>query len=323
MMKAAVYDRYGPPEVVKVMDVKPLVCKDNEVLIKVITTTVNRTDCGFRSAEYFISRFWSGLMKPKRKILGCEYAGLIVDKGIAVQSFQTGDRVFGYNDGSFGAHAEFLTQKENDSLTHIPENVSYIMAAPLTEGAHYSLNAIKAMSLQKGNHVLVYGATGAIGSSAVQILKSMGIRVSAVCSTENVYWVKELGVDKVIDYTKEDYSESYQRYDAVLDAVGKTNFGKAKKVLKENGIYISTELGKYGENILLALAGKFYKGKKVKFPIPTISKEIVQYFGQLAEEGLFVPVIDRVYPLDRIVEAYKYVEQGQKKGNVLIKVGSE
>lgn len=319
-MKAATHTKYGPPEVVKVMEVEKPVPKDKEVLIKIFATTVNRTDCGFRSANYFITRFFSGLFKPKQQTLGNEFAGEIVSISKDVTLFNVGDKVFGYNDSKFGAHAEYMVLSENDAIVTIPKNLSYEEAAPITEGGHYALCDIRGAKIKSGQNVLVYGATGAIGSAAVQLLKYFGANVTAVCNTKNVELVKSLGADVVIDYTKQDFSNTDQNFDFIFDAVGKTSFGVCKPILKEKGIYISTELGKNGENIFYALVTPLLGGKRVLFPIPTINKEDVIFLKQLVEAGKFKPVIDRKYSLDQIVEAYKYVETGQKIGNVIIKL---
>ena len=243
-MKAAIYTQYGVPEVVKIMDVEKPTPKENEVLIKVHASTVNRTDCGFRSAEYFVSRFFSGLFRPKFKTLGCEFAGEIEAIGKAVSSFKIGDKVFGFNDSRFGGHAEYMTLAENAPFTTMPNNVSFEVAAAITEGAHYALCDIRAAKVKHGQKVLVNGGTGGIGSAAVQLLKHFGAEVTAVCGTQHVELVKSLGADVVIDYLKEDFTKRNQTFDFIFDAVGKSSFGRCKPLLKENGIYISTELGK-------------------------------------------------------------------------------
>lgn len=319
-MKAIVYTKYGPPEVAKLMEVSKPIPKDNEVLIKVYASTVNRTDSGFRSAEYFISRFWSGLLRPKYQILGCEFAGIIEEIGKNVTTFKKGDKVFGYNDKTCGGHGEFLTIAENDAITILPNNLNFDEAAPITEGAHYALNNIKASKIEKGQNVLVYGATGAIGSAAVQLLKHFGTKVTAVCNTKNVELVKSLGADIVIDYQTQDFTKTETKFNFIFDAVGKSSFRQCKPLLTEKGIYISTELGKNAENLFYALTTPILGGKKVLFPIPTINKEDVIFFKELVEKGEYRPVIDRQYKLDQIVEAYKYVETGQKTGNVIIKI---
>ena len=319
-MKASVYTKYGPPEVAKLMEVLKPIPKDNEVLVKVYASTVNRTDAGFRSAEYFISRFWSGLLRPKYQILGCEFAGVIEEIGKSVKEFKNGDKVFGFNDKSFGGHGEYLTIVETNALTTMPENISFDKAAALTEGAHYALVDIRAAKIERGQNVLVYGATGAIGSAAVQLLKHFGAIVTAVCNTKNVELVKSLGADTVIDYQTQDFTKTENKFEFIFDAVGKSSFGQCKPLLTEKGIYISTELGKNGENILFALTTAFWGGKKLLFPIPSITKKDVIFLKELVQKGEYNPVIDRQYKLDQIVEAYKYVESGQKTGNVVIKI---
>ncbi|MBK8089070.1 MAG: NAD(P)-dependent alcohol dehydrogenase [Chitinophagaceae bacterium] len=319
-MRAAINTKYGPPEVVTVQEADKPVPKDNEVLIKVHTSTVNRTDCGFRSAEYFISRFFSGLFNPKNKTLGNEFAGVIEAIGKDVTSFRIGENVFGYNDVKFGAHAEYMTMGENDPIATMPINFTYEEAAPLSEGGHYALCDIRAAKVNAGQNILVYGATGAIGSAAVQLIKQIGARVTAVCSTKHVELVKSLGADEVIDYTQQDFTKTNQLFDFIFDSVGKTSFAVCKKILTPKGIYISTELGKSWANVFLALLTPLFGGRKVLFPFPTISKEDILFLKELAEAGKYKPIIDRKYSLEQIVEAYKYVETGQKTGNVIISI---
>ncbi|KAA9357685.1 NAD(P)-dependent alcohol dehydrogenase [Larkinella humicola] len=322
-MRASVYTAYGPPEIVQIKEVARPVPKANEILIKVHATTVNRTDCGFRSAEYFIVRFFSGLFRPKQPILGNEFAGEVTEVGRAVTAFKPGDRVFGYNDSQFGAHAQYMVMAENDAVAPMPPAMTYEEAAPITEGGHYALCDIRAAKIRKGQAVLINGATGAIGSAAVQLVKVLGASVTAVCDTKNVALVKSLGADVVIDYTKEDFTKISQTFDVVFDAVGKSSFGKCKPLLKTGGIYLSTELGSMSQNPFLALITPFVGSKKVLFPIPTISQADVLYLKKRVETGQYKPVIDRHYPLEQIVDAYRYVETGQKVGNVVIRVKHE
>ncbi len=317
-MKAAVYTKYGPPEVVQIKNVPKPVPADNEVLIKVYATTVNRTDCGFRSAEYFISRFYSGLFRPKNTILGNEFAGTIEAVGENVTLFNAGDKVFGYNDTKFGAHAEFMTMAENATLATMPTGSTFEQAAVITEGGHYALCDIRAAKIKSGHNVVVYGATGAIGSAAVQLLNHFGAKVTAVCNTKNIELVKSLGAYHVIDYTSQDFTKTGEKYDFIFDAVGKSSFGKCKPILNNKGIYISTELGKNAENIFLALTTPLLGRKRVLFPIPTISRKDVEFLKELVEAGKYKPIIDRRYTFEQIVEATKYVETGQKTGNVVI-----
>jgi len=322
-MKAIIYTQYGPPEVARLTEVEKPVPKDNEVLIRVRAATVNRTDCGFRSAEYFIVRFFSGLFRPNNKILGNEFAGDIEAMGKDVKSFRIGDKVFGYNDTKFGAHAEYMVMAEDDSITTMPENLTYDEAAPITEGAHYALCDIRAAKIHSGQKILINGATGAIGSAAVQIVKYLGAEVTAVCDTKNVELVKSLGADVVIDYTKEDFTNINHTFDVVFDAVGKSSFRKCKPLLEKRGIYMSTELGNMSQNPFLAIITPLFGDKKVLFPLPTINKEDVVFLKELVETGNYKPVIDRSYPLEQIVEAYRYVESGKKTGNVVLNVKIE
>lgn len=319
-MKAVVYTKYRPPEVLQPKDVVKPSPKDNEVLIKVYATTMNRTDCGFRSAVYFISRFFSGLLKPKYQTLGCEFAGEIESIGKDVTSFKIGDKVFGYNDTKFGAHAEYMTMAENEAIVIMPSDLSFEEAAPIIEGAHYALCDLRAAKIKAGQNIMIYGASGGIGSAAIQLGRYYGANVTAVCNTKNVDLVKSLGADEVIDYQKQDFTNTDKKFDFVFDAVGKSSFGQCKPLLKEKGIYISTELGTNGENIFYAITTPLFGGMKVLFPLPTISKEDILFLKGLVEAGKFKPVIERKYSLEQIVEAAKYVETGQKTGNVVITV---
>jgi NADPH:quinone reductase-like Zn-dependent oxidoreductase len=217
-MKAAVHTRYGPPEVVRISEVETPAAKDHQVLVKVHATTVNRTDSTLRAAEPFVNRFFTGLRRPRVTVLGNEFAGEVEAVGRGVTSFQVGDRVFGFNGTGFGAHAEYLTIPEDGSLATMPANLTYEEAAASTEGSHYALSMIRKAKIQRGQDVLVNGATGAIGSAAVQLLKHLGANVTAVCDTEHGELVKGLGADRVIDYTAEDFTKDEQTFDVVLDA---------------------------------------------------------------------------------------------------------
>lgn len=318
-MKAAVCRKYGPPEVIQFEDLPQPIPKSNEVLVKVMASTVNRTDAGFRSAEYFISRFWTGLFKPNNIVLGNEFSGIIEKIGEGVTLFKPGDRVFGFNDKTCGGHGEYLTMAETDAISFLPNNCSFEEAAPITEGAHYALNDIRAAKIQSGQKVLVNGATGAIGSAAVQLLKYFGVHVTAVANTKNIDLVKSLGADKVIDYQQEDFTEIEDQFHFIFDAVGKSSFARCKPLLVPKGIYISTELGKNSENVLYAIITPIAGGKRVLFPIPKITQKDVIFLKELVEQGKFKPVIDRYYTPQQMVEAYRYVESGEKTGNVVIK----
>jgi NADPH:quinone reductase-like Zn-dependent oxidoreductase len=319
-MKAVIYRKYGPPEVLQLKEVGKPTPKDNEVLIKIHATTVNRTDCGFLRAKPFFIRFFSGLVGPKRTILGCEFAGEIEATGKNVKSLVKGERVFGYSGVSFGAHAEYMTMPEQGMMATVPKNTSYEEAAPIIEGAHYALNNIRKANVRSGQKILVNGATGGIGSAAVQLVKYYGADVTGVCGTGNAERVKSLGADELIDYTEGDFTKSGKKYDFVFDAVGKSSFGACKQLLKPGGIYCSTELGFMWQNPFLAIWTSKFGSKKVIFPIPKERKEDAIFFKELIEAGKFKPVIDRSYPLEQIADAYKYVEKGQKIGNVVITV---
>jgi NADPH:quinone reductase-like Zn-dependent oxidoreductase len=322
-MKAIVHKVYGPPAVAQLTEVANPIPKDKEVLVKVVASTVNRTDAGFRSAVYFISRFWSGLFRPKQQTLGSEFAGTIEAIGKEVSLFKIGDEVFGYNDVSFGGHAEYLTISEDAAITTVPNNMTWHQSAALTEGAHYALSIIKAANVKANQKVMVYGATGAIGSAAVQLLKYFNAYVTAVGNTKNVQLLKNLGADVVIDYQTQDFSRTDTKFDFIMDAVGKTDFNSCKPLLQKKGIYISSELGKNGENIFYALFTPLFRRKKVLFPIPTMNKEIILFLKQRAELGNLTPVIDRVYNMNQIVEAYTYEESGNKTGNVILSIINE
>lgn len=319
-MKAIVYKQYGPPEVAVLSEVNKPIQKENEVLVKVYASTVNRTDSGFRSAEYFVSRFWSGLLKPKLPVLGSEFAGVIASIGSKVTQFKMGDKVFGYNDKTFGGHAEYVCVAEDSGIALMPNHFDFNTAAALTEGSHYALNNIRVSKIKAGEKAMVYGATGAIGSAAVQLLKYFGVHVTAVCNTKNVDLVKSLGADVVIDYQTQDYTKTETRFQFIFDAVGKSSFRICKPLLTEKGIYISTELGKNGANIWLALTTPLFGGKKVLFPIPVMTQADALLLKEMADQEAFKPVIDRVYNFEQIQEAYRYVESGQKTGNVILSI---
>ena len=317
-MRAAVHTRYGPPEVVHIKDVPRPIVGENDLLVRVRGTTVNRTDCAYRAAKPFFVRSFTGLTKPRVKVLGNEFAGEVTEVGSAVGSFKVGDRVFGYNEGPFGAHADFMSVPDDGAVATMPANSTFEEAAAATEGSHYALGFIRKANIRSGQDVLVNGATGAIGSAAVQLVNRLGARVTAVCADEHASLVEGLGAARVIDYTAEDFTKDDQTYDAVLDTVGKSTFGRCKPLLKPRGVYISSELGPMSQNPILALLTPVLGGKKVAFPIPRHDQQMARHLKGLIESGEFRPVIDRKYPLEQIAEAYRYVETGQKIGNVVI-----
>lgn len=322
-MRAVIWTKYGPPDTLRLGEVEKPMPKANEVLIKVHATTVNRTDCATIRAKPFFMRIVTGLFKPKKEIPGTEFAGEVEAVGRSVSSLKAGDRVCGFDDEGSGAHAQFMTINEENVIT-MPENTPYAQAAASFEGAHYAYNFINKMDLKKGQQVLVNGATGAIGSAAVQLLKHFGINVTAVCATENIELVKTLGAGRVIDYTKEDFTKDDQKYAFVFDTVGKSSFFKCRRLLLPGGVYISSDLGYMSQNIFLPLITPIIKpligNKTTIFPMPTDIRGSLLLIKKLIEAGQFRAVIDRKYTLEQIVEAYKYVEKGHKKGNVVITV---
>ncbi len=317
-MKAIVNTIYGPPEVLQLKEVEKPFPKDNEVLIKIHATTVNRTDCGFRKAEYFAVRIVGGLFKPKNKILGTELSGEIEAVGKNVKEFKVGDAVFGLSTFKFGTHAEYICMDEKKSIVTKPKNFSYNESAAVCEGLMLAYNYIGKIDFKKNPKILINGASGSIGSAAVQLAKYYGADITAVCGTKNLELIKSLGANEVMDYTKEDFTQNGQLYDVVLDAVGKSTFFKCKKIMKPGGVYFSSELGPWSQNVWMALWTPLFSNKKVKFPIPTDSKKDMSFFKKLIEDGHYRAVIDRVYSLEHIVEATKYVETGEKTGNVVI-----
>jgi NADPH:quinone reductase-like Zn-dependent oxidoreductase len=317
-MKAAIRRRYGSFNELKIETVEQPTAGDNEVLIRVYATTVNRTDCAVVTGKPFVMRLFIGLLKPKLPITGTDFAGRIEAVGKKVKSFRVNDRVFGFNDQGLSSQAEFMSFPEDSSISKIPDTVTYEQAAASLEGAHYAYNFINKVTLNAGDNVLLNGATGAIGSALFQFLKYYNVHVTAVCDTKNQELIKTLGANKVYDYTKEDFTKDNEKYDFVFDAVGKSTFRKCKPLLKKGGVYISSELGPNMQNPLLALTTKIIGDKKVIFPIPYAIKRSMQFIIELIEKGKFIPVIDRKYTLENIVEAYTYVALGQKKGNVVI-----
>jgi len=317
-MKAAVRSTYGPPEVVRVADVPTPEPGPGDLLIRVRATTVNRTDRGYRSGKPLVIRFFSGLIRPKFQVLGTEFAGTVEMVGDSVTSFVPGDRVFGYNERSFGAHAQYMTIPESGSVATIAAGLTFEQAAPGLEGSHYALAGLRAAKVGAGDDVLVYGATGAIGSAAVQLAKCLGATVTAVCRGEHVPLVEGLGADRVIDYTTEDFTAHGATYDVVFDAVGKTSFGRCKPLVRPGGLFLATDFGPFPWNPLLALTTRFGGDRRVLFPLPQDNREVVEYLRDRIEAREFRPLIDRTYALDDIVDAYRYVDTEQKVGNVVI-----
>jgi len=324
-MKAVVYDRYGPPEVLRFEEVERPEPKADEVLVKVHATTVNRSDVHIREANRssgpaatLLSRMVSGLRAPRQRILGSEFAGEVAGAGAAVKEFAVGDRVFGTTGLRFGAYAEFMCVRESARMAHMPAGLSFEEAAPICDGALNALMCLTAAKLQKGSTILIYGASGAIGSAGVQLAKHFGADVTAVCSTKNLELVKSLGADRVIDYTQEDFTKNGQTYDVIFDAVGKHSFKRSRGSLEPGGLYLPTD---GFVNLWLALKPWRKGEKRVVFQLPPRqSKQDVVFLKELVEAREFRPVIDRCYPLEDVIEATRYVETKRKTGNVVLAV---
>jgi NADPH:quinone reductase-like Zn-dependent oxidoreductase len=316
-MRAAVRTVYGPPEVVRISEVPAPVVGPGEVLVRVYATAVNRTDCGIRAGKPFFIRVLTGLARPRARILGTEFAGVVESVGPRVTRFVAADRVFGYS-RQFGAHAELLSISEDGLVATIPDGLSFEEVAPSTEGAHYALSIIRKADISRGQDVLVNGATGAIGSAAVQLLADLGVRVTAVCGAAQVELVRGLGADRVIDHEAMDFTREDHLYDVVFDAVGKSSFGRCRAVLKPRGLYLTTDLGPWAQNVVLPALTRLARGRRVMVPTPIENQEIVESLRERLASGRFRPLVDRSYPLEQIVDAYRYVETGQKLGNVVI-----
>ncbi len=310
--------QYGSPDVLSVLEIDMPTLNDDEILVNVHATTVNRTDCGILRGKPFIIRFFTGLLKPERSIPGTDFAGKVEAIGKKVTSFKVGDRVWGFHDNGLSSQAQYMTVPVDKAIALIPRKFSYEQAAASPEGAHYAYHFINKVPLKKGHQALVNGATGAIGSAMVQFLKYFELNVTAVCNTENINLVQSLGADKIIDYKVQDFTQDDQRYHYVFDAVGKSTFGKCKPLLQKGGVYISSELGPWSQNPVLALLSPFMGDKKVKFPLPSDIKGSMRFIQDLIEQGKFRPVIDRTYSMENIAEAYDYVQSGQKTGNVIV-----
>jgi len=318
-VKAAVNTRYGSPDVVEVREVPKPAPKPDEVLIKVHTTTVSRSDCGMLRAQPFFMRLATGLLRPNLNILGMDFAGVIESVGENVTAFSPGEHVFGLSPDKFGAHAEFLCLPESGAIATIPEGISFNETV-VCEGAWYANVNLRAFGLKCGDKILIYGASGAIGTAAVQLAKSYGAEVTAVVATRHLELARSLGADNVVDYTTSDFTQIGECFDFVFDAVGKTTFFHCRKLLKPKGVFAATDLGPWWQNLLLAAWYSIIRGNRVIFPMPKRSKEFVDFLKTRMQSGEFRAVIDRDYPLDNIKEAYRYVERAKKTGIVIIKV---
>ena len=314
-MKAVVAHRYGPAEVLHIEEVPRPVPAENEVLVKVRASTVTRSDCGFRAASPFISRFFTGLRRPKQPVVGMEFAGVVEVVGPGVTQFAVGDEVFGLRSG---ANAEYVCVREAGALAHKPSSLTFEEAAALPDGASIARAALAKVELGPDTRIVVYGATGAIGTAGVQLAKATGAHVTAVANTKNVELVRSLGADVVLDWEREDFTARGETYDVIFDAVGKLSFRRCKRSLTPHGAFITTDLGFVWHVPLLVLWTRFFGKRRVFLPIPSYTKEDVLHVRELVEAGKYRPVLDRTYPLEDVVDATRYVEAGQKTGNVVL-----
>lgn len=318
-MKAAIRYKYGSPDRIILKDIAKPVPGDNEVIVKIYATTVNRTDCANLTAKPFIMHFVLGLFRPKKIILGTDFAGEVVEAGKNVEDFKVKDRVFGFRDTGLESQAEYIViDPEKVPLQHIPENIDFKEAAASMEGAHYAYSFIHKTKIEPGQRGLINGASGAIGSALLQLLQEHEVHLSVTCDTKNIALMRSLGANSVYDYTREDFTKTAEKYDFIFDAVGKSTFGKCKPLLKKGGTYISSEAGPYAQNLFLAMSSGLMN-KKVIFPVPFKTNRTLPYIKKQLEEGKLHPVIDREYPLSEIATAYRYVMSGKKTGNVAIK----
>ncbi len=325
-MKAIVYTKYGSPDVLQLKEVEKPVPKDNEVLIKVHAATATTSGLSGRKGEPFFSRLFTGLTKPKKNILGIELAGEIEVVGKDVKLFKIGDRIFGHTGLSFGAYAEFICLPEDAALVIKPTNMTYEESVAVVEGALTALHFFRDKgNIQSGQKVLIYGASGSVGTASIQVAKYYGAEVTGVCSTVNLELVKSLGADMVIDYTKEDFTKNGVTYDIIFDTVGKSSFSRCKSSLKQKGVYLDAA----GVATIFPMLWTSMFGSKRAIikatyvrPPGKITKDLV-FLKELIEAGKIKSVIDRRYPLEQTAEAHRYVETGHKKGNVVITVQSQ
>jgi NADPH:quinone reductase-like Zn-dependent oxidoreductase len=317
-MKASVRYVYGPFESIQIIDIPIPEPKLDEVRIKVMATTVNRTDLGVLTGKPYLMRAFAGFPKPRHPVTGTDFAGVVDKVGENVTSFSVGDRVWGFGDNGSATHAEFVCFSTKKAILPIPDGIEFAQMVACAEAAHYAVNFLNKVKLKPGDQVLLNGGTGAIGSAAIQLLKSREIRVTAVCHEVDVEKVKALDPDRVIALEKEDFTQEKIEYDFVFDAVGKSRFSHCKPILKPRGIYISSELGPNWENLTLAMTTPIFGGKRVVFPLPADILSSMNSVQELVIQGKFKPMIDRTYSLDQIKEAFRYVSSGKKIGNVIL-----
>jgi len=322
-MKAVVQDRYGPPEVLRIEEVERPVPKDDELLIRVHASTVSQTDTHARRPDPFLWRLAFGLRRPRSRTLGVELAGEIEAVGAAVRDFKVGDAVFGRPSRYFGAHAEYICVSERAALAHKPAGMSFDEAAAVCDGASQALDALRKADVGEGRRIVIYGASGSLGTAAVQLGKHFGAHITAVCGTDHVELVRSLGADEVVDYRQQDFTKNGRTYDAIIDAVGKYSFRRGRRALKPGGIYVATDGGRFLlETLAFFVATRFVGSRRVTTAIGRRIKGDVLLLKELIEAGEFRAVIDRRYSIDEVVEAHRYVETWHKAGNVVLAIAS-
>lgn len=317
-MKATTRTQYCSPEKIIVKALNTPTIKENELFIKIHNTTVNRTDCAILTAKPFIMRLILGLFKPKKIILGTDFSGEVITAGNKVKNIDIGTKIFGFNDIGFASQATHMVTTAN-KIFPIPSNINFKQAAASLEGAHYAYSFIKKAQIKSGQHILINGASGGIGSALIQFASQYDIKITATCATKNIELIKSLGAHRVIDYLKEDFTSDAEKFDFIFDTVGKSTFSKCKPLLKPRGTYISSELGPYFQNLFYPLLTLF-SNKKVIFPIPYPTNQSIPFIIDVLKNNTFKPVIDQEFTLDNIAKAYSYVIKGEKTGNVIINI---
>ena len=311
-MRAVVHNRYGPPDVLRIAEVEKPVPAADEVLVRVQATTVTQTDCHMRRARPLFWRFMLGLRRPRRRTLGLEFAGVVEAVGSSVTQLEVGDRVFGLKRGS---HAEYVCVRESGLIARMPEGLTFEQAAAVCDGHSQAVKALRAGHVGEGTNLLIYGATGSLGTGAVQLASQLGAHVTAACKGRDTELVRSLGADRVVDYEREDFTKSGERFDVIVDAVGKHSYLRARRSLVPGGIFVATDRLFH---LPLAFLTRWFGSTRVAFEFSGYGREDVLALRELLETGRYRPVVDRVYPFESVAEASRYVDSWQKVGNVVL-----
>jgi NADPH:quinone reductase-like Zn-dependent oxidoreductase len=321
-MKAAVNTSYGSPDLIEIREVAKPEPAPDQVLVRVHASTVSRTDCGYLRAHPFFMRAMTGRRRPRQTTLGMDFAGEVEAIGTSVRAFMPGDRVFGLTPNDHGGHAEYVCVPEHGAMATIPAGLRFSEAV-VCEGALYANTNLRGFALGPGHKILIYGASGAIGTAAVQLAKSYGAEVTAVVATKHLELARSLGADHVIDYSTQDLAAVDETFDFVLDAVGKLSYSRCRRLLRPGGSFAATDLGPRGQNLFLLVWSGIARNRRIIFPLPKSTKEFVQFLKARMEAGEFRAVVDRTYPLEQIRDAYRYVEAGKKTGIVVVEIVPE